>query len=373
MPRQRKIKHYSYGYLNRRKRRGKVLKLFLFLIILAGLIFLGYCAAKSIGDLSNRHNSTESSESSLLSDLLPESSEDTDSSELEATESSIPETESISIQAAVLPADIAANAEKTTAYLESLDSNIYNTVVVDLKDETGILSYQSAVPLAATCGAISPDAMTLEELKNLAKTIIDAGYTPAARIYTLKDDTASHASYQTSYIYEDQMDVTWLDQAAAKGGRSWLNPYMPAAKEYLVDITTEIAQAGFTRIFAAGIQYPETRFPQQMGYGPNQDSMDLTQALQSVLDSLISAGTANGAEIIPVYIGECYLGENENFYNGSPNTLKSDYSAPILTEGKETEILDAIQTPVENLIPVIQYDQLEKLEAKGLKQYLIEP
>lgn len=371
MPRQRKIKHYSYGYRSRRKRRGKVMKVILFLLLLAGLIFLGYCAAKSIGDLSSRDRSLSESESSVIAEpenSLPVSEPSESEPEEESTE-----TAAALIRAVLLPADTAADPQLTADFLQELDPDVYNTVVVELKDDTGALAYQSAVPLASSCGAVQSGAMTLEELSSLAQTIESAGFVPAAQIYTLKDDLASHATYQTSYLYQDQEGVTWLDQAAAKGGRSWLNPYMPAAVEYLESITAEISAAGFTTIFAAGLQYPETKYPQQMGYGPNSDSMDLTEALQAALDSITSAAAAEGAEVIPVYLGECYLGENETFYNGSPDNLVSDLAAPVLTAGREAEILAAIRIPAEKLVPIIQESLLSLVQEAGIEQYLTEP
>ena len=368
MARQRKIKRYHYGSLNRRRRRGRFLKVLLFILLMGLLFFLGYCVAKSLGDLQGRRESAPSlPESSPVSAQPPESSAP-ESSELE---SSVPASQEEEIRAILMPAAEAADPQSAASFLAALDEERYNTVAVALKDAGGALAYQSAVPLAASCGAISPSAMTMEELETLAGAIEEAGFTPAAWIYALQDDAASHASYETSYLYENQAGVTWLDQAADRGGRSWLNPYMPAARAYLADLTAEIAGAGFEQIFAAGLQYPDTRYPQQMGYGPYQDSISLTGALQAALNEMESAAAAAGGSVIPVYAGEGYLGEADSLYGGSPAAIESERACCILPEGRESEVLAAVPDR-DGLIPAVAESQLSTLEAAEISQYLVE-
>lgn len=366
MARQRKIKRYNYGSLSMRRRRGRWLKGLLFILLLGGLTFLGYCVAKSLGDLQNRPDPESSlPESSFVSELVPP---DEPSSE---PESSAPSAEEAEIRAVLMPAADAADPARADAFLSNLDETLYNTVVVELKSSDGTIAYQSAVPLAATCGAISSSAMTMDDLEALAAAIEEAGFTPAARLYTLQDDAASHATYETSYLYENQSGVTWLDQAADRGGRSWLNPYMPAAREYLSAIAGEVAEAGFARIFAAGLQYPDTRYPQQMGYGPYQDTMTLTEALQAALDEMVSAAARHDAAVIPVFAGEGYLGEADDLYGGSPAAITAETVAVILPEGRESEVLAAIPD-TEVLIPAVSEGQLAVLETAEIRQYLVE-
>lgn len=366
MARQRKIKRYNYGSLSMRRRRGRWLKVLLFILLLGGLTFLGYCVAKSLGDLQNRPEPESSlPESSLVSEIVPP---DEPSS---APESSAPDAEEEEIRAVVMLAADAADPARAATFLASLDETLYNTVVVELKSSDGALAYQSAVPLAATCGAISSSAMTMDELESLAAAIEEAGFTPAAWLYTLEDDVASHATYETSYLYENQTGVTWLDQAADQGGRSWLNPYMPAAREYLSAIAGEVAEAGFAQIFAAGLQYPDTRYPQQMGYGPYQDTMTLTEALQAALDEMVSAAARYDAEVIPVYAGEGYLGEADDLYGGSPAAITAEKVSVILPEGRESAVLAAIPD-TEALIPVVGESQLAALETADIRQYLVQ-
>ena len=369
MPKQRKIKHYRYGFSSRRQRRGRILKGLLFILLLAALVFIGYCVSKSVGDLINRENSSqissqteslasESSEESLIS----VSSEEESSSEIDQTDAAV-------IKAIAIPKESMVSLDAVDAFLDTVDTSLYNSVVVELKDSKGNLMYLSEVQLAQTCGAISENALDATEL---AKHIQDKGFTPIARIYALEDDIASHTSYSTSYLYQNQATITWLDRAADQGGKSWLNPYMANAVDYLASLSGEITKAGFKTILACGIQYPNSKYPDDMGFGPDAGSISTVDALQNVLDQMETEAARNGGTVIPVFQGEGYLEQTNGLYSDSANVFTADRTSPILTGGQENQILAAVTAPVQSLVPSIQSaDQISLLETAGISSYVV--
>ena len=54
MAKQRKIKHYRYGYSSKRQRRSRFFKGLFFALLLALLVFLGYCGTRAVKNLMNR-------------------------------------------------------------------------------------------------------------------------------------------------------------------------------------------------------------------------------------------------------------------------------------------------------------------------------
>lgn len=364
MAKQRKIKHYRYGYSSKRQRRSRFFKGLFFALLLALLVFLGYCGTRAVKNLMNRPKGP-SEPTSQTESLPPESS---DSSLPEESSEPEPEPTVLPIRAVAVPKESMTSPDAVSAFLDTVDKERYNCVAVELKDKTGVLYYQSAVELAATCEAISPNAF---DAAALAALIREKGFTPAARIYALEDDIASHASYNTSYLYQNQ-DITWLDRAADQGGRSWLNPYMPATVEYLSDLTQEITAAGFEELFVCSIQYPDSRYRTEMGLGPNQNSMTATEALQNVLDRMTAAAAVSGGSVIPVFRGEGYLEEENLFYSANANFFQSQQLSPILTAGQESEILATVAASKDTLIPSLtSEDQLPLLTSAGIEQYLI--
>lgn len=364
MPKQRKIKHYRYGYSSRRQRRIRIWKGLLFILLLAVLVFIGYCVTKAVRNLVNRPEES-SIPSSQTESLPPESSETS-----EPESSSEPyEPVRVSIRAVVLPKESMGSLEAAAAFLDTVDSSRYNSVAVELKDSAGTLYYTSGVELAKTCQAISPNAL---DASALAQLIRDKGFIPAARIYALQDDIASHTAYSTSYMYLDQASVTWLDRAADKGGKSWLNPYMANAVDYLASLSGEIAEAGFETIFACGIQYPNSKYPAEMGFGPEKSSMTTVEALQNVLDQMETQAARYGGSVIPVFLGDGYLEQTNGLYSDSANIFQADVTSPLLDEGRESEILAAVTAPVHSLVPSLQSEsQIPLLKAAGIEQYLV--
>ena len=366
MPKQRKIKHYRYGFSSRRQRRGRILKGILFVLLLAALVFIGYCVSKSVGDLLNRESSVPSSSQE---ESLPESSEE---------EPSVPEEESSeeedtpameSIRAIAVPRESMSSLETVDAFLDTVDTTLYNSVVVELKDSTGNIFYTSQVELANTCGAIAENAL---DAAQLVQHIQAKGFTPIARIYALEDDIASHTTYSTSYMYQNQASVTWLDRAADKGGKSWLNPYMANAVDYLASLSGELAEAGFETILACGIQYPNSQYPEEMGFGPEQSTMSTVEALQNVLDQMQAQAARHGGTVIPVFLGEGYLEQTNGLYSDSANVFAADQTSPVLDEGQEAEILAAVTAPAQSLIPSLQSaDQISILSEAGIDQYIV--
>ena len=363
MARHRKIRRYSHSYRTRRRRRQNTLRVLLFLLILAALGLVGYSIALSLEKLSSRPE--ESSE--ISSEVSEEPSSEPVSSEPSSEPVSEPEEpEDLTVRAILMPRETMLSAELRKDFLENIDPGLYNTVVLPLKDQSGRVWYQSSVSHAAACGALTENAVDAAALlAEIEACELDA----AAMIWSLQDDYASHAVFSTSYMYQNDPNVTWLDNSADMGGKSWLNPYLPAAQDYLADIAGELSGFGFDEIFVFGNQYPTTANQWGMGLG-NQGGVSKADALENVITLMQQA--AGDCRIIPAYMGDCYTeGVRSHIYTVSPNEFDHDSAAPILWN--DISLLDAVTADADALIPVITDPALiETLEARGITQYLIQ-
>ena len=368
MARRRKIKHYRSGYMSRKRRRMKIVKTLVFILVLAALIFVGYSVAQSISRL-NDPNYKPKEPSSSESSVLPSEDSSADSSgEPEGSESQPePQNTASDIRSILLPADSMRSLDAAEAFLKTVDKTLYNSVTVELKNAAGRIFYPSQVELAQRSGALSE---TQIDGKALAELIERYGLRPVARIYALQDDYASHATYSTSYLYQNQPGVTWLDNSADAGGKSWLNPYMEAAGSYLNAIVTEITQSGYKAIVVNGIQYPNTANQRGMGLGPNASAMTTKEALEKIYTGMSDSAKAFDVPVIPAYKGECYKGERPQVYTVNPNEFTVYPASPIV--GSDLTVLDAITAPTKDLIPTVDSaDQIPALKEKGIEQYLV--
>ena len=178
------------------------------------------------------------------------------------------------------------------------DNNL-NSIVVDMKDDYGLLRYDAKDPLVVEKGKVTQYAMKLdhfvEEFKKDDMYLI-------ARIVTFKDrNLASYGkgkyavwNYRTNspWIGIKTYDKSEIDSVtgevikteASYYDENWVDPYCPEVWEYNVAIAKELISRGFDEI-----QFDYIRFPtdgqnmNQISYRWRDKSMDKEGALVSFL------------------------------------------------------------------------------------------
>lgn len=133
----------------------------------------------------------------------------------------------------------------------------YNSVVVPLKIEGGMLNYSSSNE-----EAVLAEAVNTLSLSEIVDTIKSNGYTPIASINTMQDNIYPKTNKSAGFLVKST-NTLWLDSNAKDKGKPWLDPASSATKSYLTSITGEISQAGFEKIICTNVEYPafsETAF-----------------------------------------------------------------------------------------------------------------
>jgi hypothetical protein len=139
-----------------------------------------------------------------------------------------------------------------------------NALVIDVKEEHGLVSYPTRVPLAHDIGAARPTATDLDELMDFFKA---NHVTTIARLVTFKDHRLA------------QVHPEWAAQRAAGGawhdreGLAWTDPFAQAIWEYNADLAEEAARRGFGEI-----QFDYVRFPNPSQEGSPRFSQPLNRA-----------------------------------------------------------------------------------------------
>jgi hypothetical protein len=129
----------------------------------------------------------------------------------------------------------------------SLTKQGLNTVEVDLKDESGNVSFERGAPaIARKDGA----ARSYFDPAKVAKQAHAAGVYLIGRVVTFQDPITASAHPELAIHRSD--GSIWK----TSGGLAWLNPYSRAAWKYDVDVAVRAARAGFDEI-----QFDYVRFP----------------------------------------------------------------------------------------------------------------
>ena len=122
-----------------------------------------------------------------------------------------------------------------------------NTLEVDLKDESGNVSFLKGAPAIATKDGA---ARAYFNAKATAAQAHKAGIYLIGRVVSFEDPITAVAHPQMAIHKSD--GSLWH----TNGGLAWLNPYSRAAWKYNVDVAVAAAKAGFDEI-----QFDYTRFP----------------------------------------------------------------------------------------------------------------
>lgn len=145
----------------------------------------------------------------------------------------------------------AALGDRMWQLVQIAKSTEINALVIDVKDDRGLVLYRSRVPLAAKIGADSNRPMSQRRLTALLDSLRANDIYPIARIVVAKDPLL--AGQKLEWAIKRRADgKPWLD----KNGHPWLDPTQPAVWQYAIDLAREAHDIGFSEV-----QFDYVRFP----------------------------------------------------------------------------------------------------------------
>jgi hypothetical protein len=147
--------------------------------------------------------------------------------------------------------------------LELLRQKKINAIELDLKDESGIVGYDSRLPFANRIGAVEPSYV----LEDAVNQIHDLGGRVIGRIVAFRD--AVHSKWAWDHGHRDQVIQTPDGQPYAGYG-GFTNFAHPAVRDYNIDVGEEAARRGVDDILYDYIRRPDgpletMRFPRLEG------------------------------------------------------------------------------------------------------------
>lgn len=146
--------------------------------------------------------------------------------------------------------------------LALLDKTELNSMVIDIKDDAGYITYKTDNPELQRMGHPQP---FIGDINKLMTRLKEHDVYPIARIVVFKDSVLAKKNKELSFVNAD--GSVW----ANKGGDSFVNPYNEAVWKYNVDIAKEAVKLGFKEI-----QFDYVRFPE--GFEKRADKLKYTKS-----------------------------------------------------------------------------------------------
>lgn len=384
----------------KRKRVKKAIGIFVSILVLAILTFIGYSIAKPIYNYFSTESANQQQVSPWIPPVIDDPQENTETLD-KNTETDIIEPAETTLEnnnksindgftAYQLPEDALTSQEKLNDYITRAKSQGYNALIVTMKSSGGKINYLSASEFAAKDENVVVGSLSAQQISDSIKS---NNMFAVAALNLLEDNNRYGENRDGSYHNTD--GTTWLDNSVQKGGKPWLSPFENDTTSYAAFLVNEVTTAGFDAVIADGLKFPQFRNSDLNLLGDSVKSPERYKALINLakitnsvtasrntpaMISLNAADILNGKEEIfkqelftsgyPIII-EYFPIELENIiiYNNQEIVLSD------LTESEKFNVIFKMISEMSNnqlqLIPSFKYSDYDQAEFDKVVTILI--
>lgn len=175
----------------------------------------------------------------------------------------------------------AGSSKYINELIELVDSTELNAMVIDIKNDSGEITYKMDLPLAKEVGA---DMNYIQNIESLVQVLKEKDIYLIARIVAFKDPILAQKKPELSIQNPD--GSIFRDKA----GLAWVNPYNKEVWQYLLDVSKEAAELGFDEIQYDYIRFSTDSRMKNVNFGKaaeNKSKMDvITEFTQYAYNTL---------------------------------------------------------------------------------------
>lgn len=165
-----------------------------------------------------------------------------------------------------------AGGSRMNELVDLVDNTELNAMVIDIKDDTGYITYKTENPELNKLGKAQP---FIRDIDALMDRLEKHDIYPIARIVVFKDTILAKKHPEYSFVQKN--GSIWSN----RGGDSFVNPYSKEVWDYNIEIAKEAAKLGFKEI-----QFDYVRFPE--GFEKRADSLKYEKNEMSRVDAVSS-------------------------------------------------------------------------------------
>jgi hypothetical protein len=186
---------------------------------------------------------------------------------------------------------VAGNSSTISKLKKLMKKNNLNTMIIDIKNDSGEISYQMDNKLAKQIGATNS---YIRDMKTLVKELKKDNIYLVARVVAFKDPIL--AKEKEAYSIHTSDGNVYKDS----NGDAWVNPYNKKVWKYLVDIADEVHEIGFDEVQYSYVRFLSTS-ASDIDYGKSAKGVSKTEAINNFLqyayEKLATKGMYVSAEV----------------------------------------------------------------------------
>lgn len=149
--------------------------------------------------------------------------------------------------------------DKREELIKMADETEINAMVIDVKDDNGRITFKMDGTKAREIGA---DTNTISDIGDLLKQLKEKNIYPIARIVAFKDPYLAEKNQELAIKNKD--GSLYRDN----NGECWINPYEKEVWDYLIEVSSKAAEAGFMEIQFDYIRFSTGKGMSDAYFGP---------------------------------------------------------------------------------------------------------
>ena len=198
----------------------------------------------------------------------------------------------------------ASRTDKMDDLIALCDRTELNAMVINVKNEDGVLTFDMESDTAREIGAVSP---YIEDIDAFLQKLHDHDIYCIARIVAFQDPLLAESKPEYSLKNED--GTVFRD----KNGVAWVNPYNRELWDYLVEIGKNAAAAGFDEVQYDYIRFSTDRGMDHVDFGPEAQTTTKQEIIAEFVEymyrALAPTGVFVAADVYGVIL--CYASDGE--------------------------------------------------------------
>lgn len=192
--------------------------------------------------------------------------------------------------------------------IDLIDRTELNTVVIDIKNDEGQLTYRSDE--GTTSREIGACVRYISDLPALVKKLKEHGIYTIARIVAFKDPILAGAKPELMLKRQDGTGVS------ESGDLYWVNPFEQGVRDYLTEIALAAADVGFDEVQMDYVRFPSGKGTGELDLGPAAEGKERTDGITEFLEELNKALKEKGVWLSADVFGVVITNRSDGEYLG---------------------------------------------------------